>query len=830
MQPYFKYIDFNSLVFGYCRVHCGSQHIPKTTVAVILSYYPKFNGTTFEWKISNNYISKELENLADESKKDKKQSKNNENPLSFDSGFFDVGLGNKFFLRLQPNGNRVTKTSKGHGQSEPKSRDTGNNTMTNNNNNSDTNKKDENFVISLKSFRMPTNCRSIIFHTELYLHRIVNVLCKDDNHNRHSKRNINGNFNCSHSHSYTKQHSTIWTIEGNISDYYTRGEKDWFNTFNWVVGKSKSVINFLKGKNGYDNYGDHDDEINFVIECKIKILQYISASGRKIYLHNDGLMVKRFEDSRSRLKSNEKNINININDIRLRFEWRLGEYICGIINNMNMNKIKDYISKVGLEERKIQFEDDNYYKDAYDEDNEYHSDIFYDMFQLQYDKKGEFSLMICGMPYKTHKMCIKCDLFVKYNNSKDILHNYNKEQVMSEVIAFDYVHSTKKYFSLNTNNKIRQFIREYNRISLGCEITVFQRYDESNEILQEKEIQQDSEKENDDKSETNQENESLTNVQTVPSSYVTKSRCADINFNYGRFSKLNNEIKLSSTKVVNDDEFESDTFVWCIDDYPTISRINKSTSTGEYISKVFKLFDLGFYLSIKKTVQEINVESDGYQECIPTKFDIYILISCVCSYNENTTNNHNNNNNINRDENKRTTQLYNMRLDVVETGHCERWYATDCLPGDFEGYMQYPVGEIEKLNLNQLTIRFNLTKLGQQAKFNYYFNTDGVNCIDDNGGSVKLKDDSINTGRLGPVVKVQETHNEIKEQNEEFLKFENWLVNVVKLPQYMKHFQREALIDLNVVKMMREVDLINIGVDKTGHKLIFIKHIRLLNL
>ena len=43
-----------------------------------------------------------------------------------------------------------------------------------------------------------------------------------------------------------------------------------------------------------------------------------------------------------------------------------------------------------------------------------HSDIFYDLFQLQYNKKGEFSLMICGLPYKTHKMGIRCDLFAQY--------------------------------------------------------------------------------------------------------------------------------------------------------------------------------------------------------------------------------------------------------------------------------------------------------------------------------------------------------------------------------------------------------------------------------
>ena len=54
-------------------------------------------------------------------------------------------------------------------------------------------------------------------------------------------------------------------------------------------------------------------------------------------------------------------------------------------------------------------------------------------------------------------MRVKCDVFVEYKYGNDDIRDC-KQQVMSEMITFDYDSSTKPHFSENTNNQI-EFIQ-----------------------------------------------------------------------------------------------------------------------------------------------------------------------------------------------------------------------------------------------------------------------------------------------------------------------------------------------------------------------------------
>ena len=72
-------------------------------------------------------------------------------------------------------------------------------------------------------------------------------------------------------------------------------------------------------------------------------------------------------------------------------------------------------------------------------------------------------------------------------------------------------------------------------------------------------------------------------------------------------------------------------------------------------------------------------------------------------------------------------------------------------------------------------------------------------------------------------------NNEKNEKQRQFTQFKHWLEEIVKLGQYLDNFINEALDDLNVVKLMQEKDLSDIGVTKKGHRLIFLKHIANLN-
>ena len=82
-------------------------------------------------------------------------------------------------------------------------------------------------------------------------------------------------------------------------------------------------------------------------------------------------------------------------------------------------------------------------------------------------------------------MGVKCDIFVeyKYGNDDDSDIQNCKQQVMSEMITFDYDSSTMAHFSENTNNQIQNLFDQYKKIRLICEINAIQRYDGYSRVM-----------------------------------------------------------------------------------------------------------------------------------------------------------------------------------------------------------------------------------------------------------------------------------------------------------------------------------------------------------
>ena len=284
----FKDTDSNCLVSGYCRQGCDPNgYIPDTTLDLILSYYPQFNGTTSQWKIEDNYITKEMikllnqpsisnSNIAndneDDGGNDLYYDANNtfvsDDILSFDSDYFDVGLPNKMFLRLCPNCDTGIET---HGQNAT---GTSWNPYSQHAQNANCVLEERNFVLKLMSFPLESQNDGIIFHVELYLHRMVQNVnknnCKENNYN--CKIN-NYNNEC-------KQLSTIWKMRNSQNQYRGSSENrnNEFISFNWVIGNGNDIVDFINGNNGYDTKNSFDNFSGFMFECRIRILKFYGYS------------------------------------------------------------------------------------------------------------------------------------------------------------------------------------------------------------------------------------------------------------------------------------------------------------------------------------------------------------------------------------------------------------------------------------------------------------------------------------------------------------------------------------------------------------------------
>ena len=865
--PFFKQINFPFLVSGFCRRHCDTYgYIPDTTVDLILNYYPQFNGTTFEWRIKNNYITEAIENIPFE---DPFAVHDNNNPdtLFFDSDYFDVGLPNKFFLRLCPNVKDRIDTSKSHGESlDRRLSYSRNNKLL--------------FALELVSFPLEKTYDSIILHAELSLRNIgKNAKAK----NKNNKNRL-------------KQYSAIWKMDqdNNNNHHYgitsTRrnkidGSTELFFIFDWVIGETDDIIQFLTERDR-NKIGGHDgddggdgNELAFIICCKIKILKVsftadaIATSTRfndLRFITCNGCVEARYNASDKYVLGPNIHSRNNGNVSKFRFDWKLNtRYVIfdnerknddgnGNDSDASMDPYGDVyrgrgrgrgrggggrgygMRGAGRGSGRGYYRGGGYgggYGSGYNNDtssaqvgkplNHYHSGIFYDMFQLQCNSKGEFSLMICDLPYKTHKMCIKCDLSVKFKSSRSGSNIFMKQQVMSEMIAFDFDNVMNRYFSKGTNDQIRKLFEKYQIITLICDVNIIQRYDTLSKCLpppptltststtmdntmienrnnhdvpisNKKQSVEDHDNRNKDNTFKSRDKKKIARVAVATSSTATTTTVEavttgqdenndekngsniaggdDMAARNKENEELNKAIESCSNKIVK--KFENDTFIWRVE-----SLDEKIQGGREYKSDVFKLLHFRWFLSVMKTKDNDEIDIRAF---------------CLRS--------------------KDSNGYYTIRLDIIETGSNEDMFAVHCRDGDRYHFYE-SLDKLNSNNLNQVTMKFNIALISESCS-----DDDSDNGDNDNSETIVVNErkqdetDANATGVAGD-----------GDKRKAFVDVENWLKNHVKLPQYLRDFKKHALNDLNLVKLMGVADLDRLGVQKIGHRLLFLKHIARLN-
>eukprot|EP01084_Bolivina_argentea_P215557 365971_1 len=505
-------INIEYLVSGYYRLNCHlSFFVPSSILNVISYYYPSMNGHSFLWKINP----KEL-TLSSSSN-------------VIDSDIWNVSLPNKFFLRLQVDSNatqgrQFVSRPRGRGRGRGGRRGRGYRLGRYHNNicfNADYMNTDEidtssitdiNLVFSLMSFPLPSNYRYIIMHCELYCNQI--------------------NAEC----------STIWSLshdydDNDNNDYRIKlqANNDKYVKNGWVVNCNKDIfqnlteltfeckINILKiiyrdptvrGHNRYPNY-DIDDEVSMKTKHVLSPYNY-AASGLK-----------------------------NDKDNKMKFVWN-------IINTAVINKLKRLqISSKGV----IQF----------------HSDIFYDIFQLQIHKQKDeyyFHIQICGLPAHTHKMGCKMELFaMNINNYK------NKIKILSNIITFSY-DSPIYILSQDATNILIDLLNQYNNLSVLCIANIINKYDGLGNTVEENVIEKIEE--------------------------IQHENNIDISFENKQDEMNNTDDILTDSKWL---EFPTQTFVWHITNKNTLDLI-KTPGYRRINSKTFELFGHKWFITIHKATDK----------------------------------------------------------------------------------------------------------------------------------------------------------------------------------------------------------------------------------
>ena len=715
MHAFFKHVDFNSLVFGYCRRYfddSSCRSIPDSTIDVILSYYPRFNGTIFKWDIGDNIFNQLTHFANSNNSNNRHELADLEQNLCFHSDFFDIGLPTKCFLELCP-----AATSGDNNNNN-------NNTINNNNNNNNANPKRD-FTISLKSFRLPAPFGLVLFHCELYLHRNKNLGGNFDN--------SSGNYDNGRYQNEFMQYSTIWEMDTQIYNYYAEREpRQHFHSFKWTVGESNDIIDFLNNYNyhNYDYYNHDHDKFNnnsvFSIECKIKVLKV-------------NLMEAHRSIDKCLLCNDVPNINCNANrykdgsnDAKYRFHWKLGKNLITKTDNENDN---DNFYESSSYDMAIQsIVNNNDYAQRY-----YYSNIYYDMFQFQCDKqKGnfKFGIIVCQLPYKAHKIGVQCDVFAqfvdnKYNNQLNV-----KEKVMSEIVVFGYKDIELMYwFPLNVNNKIKNLIKKHQTsMTLICEMTIVQQYGKIDKHLSEYTTLDEYPIKDGDSGDDDHDNTSskMQLQKDIDNKIEKQNNDAILRKRYKKFPYLDKTVQ----------QFHNDVFVWCIDDKEIISKIKNRDSKSRQFeticerSSMFKLLNHGWQL-------EFGKEYDHKYKCCLS----YIKIVCVCSKSLSSPTKH-------------CKKNYSLKIDLIECGKRRKWCSVLCEPGSSFEYRDTFNNMIDKnVDFDKLTIRFKLKAM--DLYYYYHVNHEENDCcVDDN-------DNDHDNDQEFEKQEKQEKQEKKKEKNEE---------------------------------------------------------------
>eukprot|EP01084_Bolivina_argentea_P215558 365972_1 len=480
------------------------------------------NGHSFLWKTNPKYLTLSASNIID-------------------SDIWDIGLPNKFFLRFELDSQVIQGREfiKGRGRGQGRGRFRGrrgrgyrrfhNNVYIADENENDENENDEkkanntdiNLVLSLMSFPLPPNIDCIIMHCELYCNQI------------------------------NAQYSTIWSLS-DYDDDYDAEDADQYIGNGWVINCNEysfqtlteltfeCKINILKiiytdpsvrdrrrrigryNRYNYNPYGGYDDDNNHNMEINIKDIKDVQLP---------------YSYAAVELKNNKDN--------KMKFVWN-------IINAAIINKLKRLqVTYKGV----IQF----------------HSDIFYDIFQLQIHKQKDeyyFHIQICGLPAHTHKMGCKMELFaMNINNYK------NKIKILSNIITFSY-DSPIYILSQDATNILIDLLNQYNNLSVLCIANIINKYDGLGNTVEENVIEKIEE--------------------------IQHENNIDISFENKQDEMNNTDDILTDSKWL---EFPTQTFVWHITNKNTLDLI-KTPGYRRINSKTFELFGHKWFITIHKATDK----------------------------------------------------------------------------------------------------------------------------------------------------------------------------------------------------------------------------------
>ena len=532
-------INIEYLINGYSRENSKStSFIPKSVSDVISYYYPSMNGHTFIWKIKN-----ELSNYND----------------IIDSDVFNVGLPNNFFLRLQSNSSAIQRRNhsssnydnrgaynhslnrSAHSHAHAQSQTYKNNIIIDtddNNHNNHTNhgmneryddqklesSKSHNLILSLMSFPLPSTYEDEIFHVELYFHEINAQYSAIWNQNRQDLRyNNRYNNNYNNYSNYGQQ-----DINKNEDDNYIK--HGW--VINYDLFKNKHLNKLIKNK----------DLNELTFECKINILRvqpYNNGYGNN---GNSEQIEPYYYVARPLLfgkSTQQKN---------MKFIWN-------IVDRKMIDSLSSFYNR---------------YKGVI----QYHSDVYYDMFQFQIGFENSinfFQIQMCGFPENVSKIGIKLQLYAMDNKINQV----NKIKIMSNIVTFSY-DSPLYELPKEKSDILHDLLVSYQSLSILCIANIIQKYDKSGNTIQ-------------DKQEIAIAPKQKMQNSSKPSSVSDKE-------------EIDEDNKLSIDAGPKWLEYPSESFIWTITDKDLLNDIKNKVNI--FNSKIFKLLSHKWFIAIHKPYEE----------------------------------------------------------------------------------------------------------------------------------------------------------------------------------------------------------------------------------
>eukprot|EP01083_Nonionella_stella_P316312 1146337_1 len=592
------------------------------------------------------------------------------------------------------------------------------------------NQKQSNIKLNLMSFPLPPKYKYVIFQCELYWHELH------------------------------REFSTIWRIKNPSTK--PQHQPGFYGGHGY--GGNRDYEEEKKDDNTYTKFGwtIHYDLHRYVwkqmtFECKINVLKVIPEGHRNVkrmqaypYYDEDYNLNKK-SDASTELYSYESLYDIESNK-KLRFVWN--------INNTN-----------GMVTRLTRYSEDKSIV-------QYHSDIYYDLFQLKVCRQGEkneFMISIAGLPRNTHKMGVKIELFAMYsdpNNDDD-----TKMKIMSSIITFSYTSHTF-IISPNKAELLMDLLRNYAKLSLLCTAIIIQKYDEENNTVRDEM-----------KPVFNPKSNIETPAQDVITSeyHIKKEEETQVIANNSNticsldMESIREQIRASKEKIIN---LTFDTFIWHItadSDNGLLRKLKASIIKKQnqtFNSDVFCLLGHKWYISIytrdgedqyshRRSRRGRNAQNTDdkpivniYANCL-TKG----CIDCKVCYH------------------------------VLQTGARAEFY--DSFDGasfrhrswgshaEGKSVLSHKANVIKALCTKEITIKVDISIISESA--------------------IGHKNDAKHNCKTGA--------NVIKQEVIE------WLTDVVHLSQYLDIFKREAIEDLEIVKRLTMDTLTLMGITKIGHQL-----------